>query len=527
LNLDAWNASCVDSTLQSRFCGTTPFKPAPVIKIVIVEDQPLTLVGIRMSLGEVDGFQVIGEATTGVDAVSETLRLEPDVVLMDVSLPDMSGLEAATALKKLLPNTRVIMFTSHHGAETVIAAVKAGAEGFLSKDRSLEEITSAIITVSQGNYWIDPVIADSIIRNSVDTSLSFTKWETQVLTLLRDGVNIKAVANQLRTTEDAVTAVMRGMFKAISTLSDEGGVEPLLHTKAPPEIGNLFEGKYAIQATIGRGGAGCVYKANHIFMGREVAIKMLHNSLLDDRDALRGFRQEAMTVACLDHPNVIRIHDFGVSNAGDPYLVMEYFEGETLRELLRKHKSLSPAQFFDVFVPICDALAAAHSAGIVHCDLKPGNILIKHHGSSTVLPKLVDFGLAKFAEASRSPSNVQPGEVIIEGTPAYMSPEQCSGQPVVIASDIYGLGCVMFESLTGMTVFGGSNPVEVFANQINAQPPLLSEVLPNAQFPPDLEHLIFLMLQKDPARRPQRVDEILQVMLRLRTHYSERNHAQV
>lgn len=543
MSLDAANVPMRDLTVQSTYCGQKRYTPTQKIKILIVEDQPLTMVGIKMSLSEIETFEIVGQATSGIDAVSEALRLVPDVVIMDISLPGMDGLQATAAIKKAQPNIHVIMFTSHHSPDVVVTAVRAGADGFLSKDRSLEEIAAAINTVQRNNCWIDPVIADSIIRDSLDARLSLTRWETQVLTLLRDGQQINDVAKQLRTTEDAVTAVMRGLFKAIARLTpddlDASGSASGVNSgssnsigmanavgadsQMAPQIGQLFEGKYAIQNTIGRGGAGCVYHAHHIYMDREVAIKMLHHSLLEDRDALRAFRQEAMTVACLDDPNVIRVYDFGVTNGGDPYLVMEYFEGETLRELLTKQPQLAPLQFFDVMLPICDALATAHSMGIVHCDLKPGNILVRHDANGLQI-KLADFGLARFTELENAAdqAELQPGEIIVEGTPSYMSPEQCSGEPIVAASDIYGLGCVMFESLTGSTVFSGTQAVEILGKHVHARPPLLQDIAPEAHFPFELEHLISSMLDKDPANRPE-IQTVRELMNKMRLQYAERS----
>jgi DNA-binding NarL/FixJ family response regulator len=487
----------------------------PNISVLIVEDQPLTLAGIKMSLADVPLFNVVGEATSGADAITRALDVVPDVILMDVELPGMDGIEASETIKRALPNTHIIMFTSHTSPAVVFAALKAGAEGFLSKSRSLEEITAAITAVNKGIFWIDPQVAKTVMNAAHDAHLHLSPMEKLVLESLQDGVSIAQLAPRLGATEDALTSAVKGVF-GLFAMVPEQPFQPNFAPNIEPAIGTIFEGKYLIQSVAGKGGAGLVYRANHIFMERDVAIKMLHSTALHDSEAVRSFRQEAMAVACMEHPNIIRVYDFGVSVGGDPYLIMEFCEAATLRQILKSQMRLKPLEFFEVFIPICDALRTAHERGIVHCDLKPSNILVHPEGPS-VTPKLADFGLAKFVHAERehAASLEDSTSRTVQGTPDYMSPEQCLGEPLEPQSDIYSLACVMFEALVGRPLFEGKHAMEIFSQHIHAEPIRLNKAGEGLVFPIQLEELVSSMLEKDPRARCQSMTEVCDVLQQL------------
>jgi serine/threonine-protein kinase len=331
---------------------------------------------------------------------------------------------------------------------------------------------------------------------------------------LRDGVTISKLASRLGATEDAITSVIKGIFKHFSAMP-EPEFEPGSHSSdGQPAIGDLFEDKYLIEDIAGKGGAGLVYRAQHVYMEREVAIKVLHSPLLKDPAVLTSFRQEAMAVACLEHPNIIRVYDFGVASSGFPYLVMEYAKAVTVREMLQSQPRIEPSQFFEIFIPICDALRSAHALNVIHCDLKPTNILIKQFESG-LIPKLADFGLAKFVqpqEVSDTPPEQTGGTRVVEGTPPYMSPEQCLAEPLDQASDIYSLGCVMYEALIGRPVFYGKDAMETFHQHINKVPIPINRALHGVAFPPELEKLIDSMLKKERHNRIQTMDEVCETL---------------
>ena len=261
-----------------------------------------------------------------------------------------------------------------------------------------------------------------------------------------------------------------------------------------------------IESLLGNGGVGAVFKAKHLFMDRHVALKLLHPEFAEDRLVMRNFQREASAVAKLHHENIVGLHDFGISQTGEPYLVMEYIDGTNLFEVLQKEHQLKPARLIKICRQICAGLAEAHAKGIVHCDLKPSNILLRGSEPNEIV-KLVDFGLAQVMP--HEPLNDSPitTKFFICGTPPYMSPEQCSGVPLSALSDIYSLGCIMYEALTGTNVFEGKTAMETFARQCEFVPPPMSSIV-GTSIPPQLEQCVIRMLAKDPKQRPQCAKEI-------------------
>jgi DNA-binding NarL/FixJ family response regulator/tRNA A-37 threonylcarbamoyl transferase component Bud32 len=525
-------------------------------KVLLVEDQPLTLLGIRISLQELDRFEIVGEATNGVDAVALQKKLRADVVLMDVSMPQMDGIEASWQIKRDFPETKIIIFTSFKSGDVVSAALGTGAEAFLTKDRSVEQIAATIDAVLKGNMWIDPLVADSVVREHHQQTqampVQFATRELEVLKLIRDGLNFQQIAAKLSTSDDAISALMKGLVdtfassarvanrksivaesitaesNAIESSATESGTResigaesiadeeakaayksPSLLTPAMaiPEEGYLFEDKYLMQSVIGQGAGGFVVRAEHIYMKREVAIKVLHHSLLDDKKAMRDFRREAMSIACLNHDGIISVYDFGLSANRQPYLVMEYYQGITLKDLLEKEQRLTLPRFCAIFSEICSAMQFAHDHNIIHCDIKPANILIKE-ADGEIHIKLADFGLAKAITSDARVNLESSASIFVTGTPAFMSPEQCRGQEVTPLSDIYSLGCVMAEALTGEKLFLGNTAMEIMSQHINAPPPTLAQLNPSVVLPSELELMIFTMLQKEPENRIKTVTEV-------------------
>ncbi len=258
-------------------------------------------------------------------------------------------------------------------------------------------------------------------------------------------------------------------------------------------------GPYEIVDRLGDGGMGTVYRAHHAALGRDVAIKALA-VLGQDPRLLQRFEREARVLAGLDHPNVATVHDYLVVN-GKPYLVLELVDGETLSERIARGP-LPSGEVQSIGMALVDALAEAHGKGIVHRDLKPANIKITPRGRVKVL----DFGLAKPVGAGSpidSPSVVTTSLAVL-GTPCYMSPEQARGEAIDARTDIWALGCVLYEMLAGTRAFGGETVSDVIASVLRDAPDL--DRLP-AGTPPPLVALIERALQKDPARRPQRVDD--------------------
>jgi tRNA A-37 threonylcarbamoyl transferase component Bud32/outer membrane biosynthesis protein TonB len=249
-------------------------------------------------------------------------------------------------------------------------------------------------------------------------------------------------------------------------------------------------GRYRLLQKIGEGGAAEVFCAHDDHLDRPVAIKLLHPQYTWDKDARHRFSVEAKVVASLSHPNIVSIYDFGEGPDGTLFIVMQFVEGTDLRAALVEVGRFSPEEMASVALPVCSALAAAHARGLIHRDVKPHNIMVDRKGGVC----LTDFGIVK---AISGPALTQTGMTF--GTAAYLSPEQATGAPVTPASDIYSLGCVMYEMLAGTPPFIGDNPVAVAYKQVWEQPTPLHMLAPHA--PASLESVVMRCLHKDARMR--------------------------
>ncbi len=271
-------------------------------------------------------------------------------------------------------------------------------------------------------------------------------------------------------------------------------------------------GPYEIQSPLGAGGMGEVYRARDTRLDRTVAVKILPSHLSDSPEAKQRFEREARAISSLNHPNICTLHDVGHQDGID-YLVMEYLEGETLADRLAKG-ALSPEQVLKYAIEICEGLERAHKNGVVHRDLKPGNVMLTKTGA-----KLMDFGLAKAATQEKPPSSgltatlMSPGgshpltaQGTVVGTFQYMSPEQVEGNDADARSDIFALGAVLYEMATGKRAFAGKTTASVVAAILASEPQPISSIRPMS--PPALEHLVSTCLVKDPEARWQCVSDV-------------------
>ena len=269
-------------------------------------------------------------------------------------------------------------------------------------------------------------------------------------------------------------------------------------------------GHYTIISRLGAGGMGEVYHARDEHLRRDVAIKVLPDTLTADAEALSRFQREARAIAALSHPNVVAIHQFD-SNAPTPYLVMELLHGKTLRTLLREALVLQVARCAAIVAPVCAALEAAHAAGIVHRDIKPDNIFL-HETPDGEVVKVVDFGIAKLMDdAQPSPNDALTQRGTLVGTPAYMAPERLVGSPYDARSDIYSVGVLAYHALTGEMPLPVDQPNvgEMVKLHLTTRPRPLRER--NPVVPQVLSEVVMEALDYDPVRRPplRRIAETL------------------
>jgi serine/threonine protein kinase len=263
--------------------------------------------------------------------------------------------------------------------------------------------------------------------------------------------------------------------------------------------GYVVAGRYKIVSQIGRGGMGVVYKVEQASLKAVHALKILDSGKAS-QTAFARFQKEAQASFHLNHRNLIRVYDLGVLEDDYPYLVMDYAEGITLSELIKSRGKLPVNEALEIFLQVCDGIGYAHEHGVIHRDLKPGNIMLTET-SGSVIVKIVDFGIAKFVEADEQQSLTRTGEVF--GSPLYMSPEQCMGLQIDLRSDIYACGCALFETLTGDPPFLSGTALATMLKHQTETPSTLQQATLGEKFPDSLEYVVAKLLAKLPADRYQ------------------------
>ncbi len=269
---------------------------------------------------------------------------------------------------------------------------------------------------------------------------------------------------------------------------------------APPR---LLGGRYQVGELLGYGGMAEVHRGRDLRLGRDVAIKMLRTDLARDATFQERFRREAQNSAALNHPAIVAVYDTGeeISAAGEkqPFIVMEFVNGQTLKEVLAQEQRIQPRRALEMIADICAALEFSHRHGIIHRDIKPGNVMITQNGQV----KVMDFGIAR-ALASGATTMTQTSAVI--GTAQYLSPEQARGESVDARSDVYAAGCVLFELLVGHPPFVGDSPVSVAYQHVREDPKAPSDI--NHEISPDVDAIVLKALAKNPLNRYQSAQEM-------------------
>lgn len=272
-------------------------------------------------------------------------------------------------------------------------------------------------------------------------------------------------------------------------------------------LGQVIDGRYELNTILGKGGMGLVFGGRHVLLNLPIAVKIMLPEVATLPDYLRRFRREARAMSAIAHRNVVRVYDFGTANEL-PFIVMEFLEGRSLESWIDDHDGLRTLAEIDaVMQQVFDAFEVAHVAGVVHRDVKPGNMYLAQESDGREVLKVLDFGLAHFDDGTEGAKPLtQAG--MVSGTPTYMSPEQCRSLQVDASTDLYALGCVLTEFLQRAPPFIGASSMEIMTQQMLAIPPPLARPLGSEPIPPLLERLRLDLLAKLPARRPQSVGEV-------------------
>lgn len=297
-------------------------------------------------------------------------------------------------------------------------------------------------------------------------------------------------------------------------------IDPAPVKDEDPYIGAVFDDRYEIISRLGQGGMGIVYRARHTIIGKNVAIKLLRMEYCHDQGVVERFIREAKAASRIGHPNIVDVTDFGQLQDGQIYFVMEELVGDTLGQVIKDSSNgIEKNRTLDLSIQIAQGLAAAHEKGIIHRDLKPENIFVVNPCTDAVIDdatgsqkdyiKLLDFGIAKFNNI-KAPRITRLGSIF--GTPQYMSPEQASGEDADHRGDIYALGCILYQMVSGKLPFIADTFMGTLTKQIHKKPAQFKTIRPDLDLPQDLEAVVMKMLNKDPSKRYQSMRQVIRAL---------------
>lgn len=272
---------------------------------------------------------------------------------------------------------------------------------------------------------------------------------------------------------------------------------PLEFVGKDPLVGALIKNRYAVDCVVGKGASGIVYKATRLLMGGVVAVKVLHSYEGADSKSLEKFNREVTALEHLRHPNIVSFFESGITDDGQPYLVMDFLEGTPLTALIAKGP-LDPSRVLHITLQACSALQVAHNQGFVHRDMKPDNIVLDR-SSSLDFVKVCDFGISYTIFENRMNTMARP--TTVAGSPAYMSPEQCRGLPLDHRTDLYSMALVVYEMFTGRKPFKANSNKEFMVKTVNEKLPMMRAVRPDLEIPEPVDLVVARALQKNPNDR--------------------------
>lgn len=527
-------------------CITSDRTNTNAIRLLIAEDHEVVRLGLKLSLQGFDDLQVIGEASNGTDVIDKAARLKPDVIVMDVGLPGVDGISATNEIKKSC-DSKVLILSSHTDENTIMAAFKAGADGYCIKDSAVESVRQAIHKVASGGTWLADELALKAFRLVNTKQFAETKRysilpenELEILSLILEGASVREIAANYKMSEMDVYSYMTQVLHRIAqgkVNSDSGAPQRKLSnehefaricetcstphtslidnctecggkTKANELIGSIFADRYEILSLLGAGAGGSVYKARHRFMKNLVAIKILHASHMQEIQLMQRFSLEAQALSKLKHPNITAITDFGITSNGAAFMIMDYFEAVSLSKIIDEFGFLTIEQVLPVFKQICDGLQFAHEQGVIHRDLKPNNVLVSNFGKPEMVVKIADFGTVKLCKPLVNNNVVATEMGQVFGSPLYMSPEQCRGDEIDYRSDIYSMGCLMYECLVGLPPIVGKSVIEVMYKHMHEECPHIGDTEPGALLNDFCQGLVMKALQKDKNQRFKSMSEL-------------------
>lgn len=438
--------------------------PAPRTILVAEDDDSVRALVKKYLEGKGHAVRTVADGQAVLDELAVTDDI--DVVILDIMMPHVSGLEVLAELRKRGDTTPVIMATAAASSDDIVKALSLGADDYVTKPYSFP-----------------------VLLARIDTRLRLRAPDLQTTI---------EIAPDPHTPEKERVHADPALVQRLRHVADKWRKRPAHIEELAP--GAVIAERYVVEAAIGSGGYGAVWRARHIDLAQDVAIKVLHEDI--SRGAAEQFRKEAQKACRVRHQSAVRVFDFGALANGATYLVMELLDGPPLEAVIRAEAPLSWRRCVEILTPVTAALAAAHKQGIVHRDVKPGNVVLHREdgdleGKHTTVPKLLDFGIAKDLGDLTHDS----GGVIV-GSPAYIAPERLRGNPYDGRSDIYACGIMLHRMLTGSLPFDEtlSDFEKIALWHVSEPPPRPSLRVPT--LPKQVDDACVAMMSKDPARRP-------------------------
>lgn len=481
-------------------------------RILIVDDVEENRAVLARRLAR-EGYEVASVAS-GEAALAAIAEEAFDLVLLDVLMPGVDGFAVLERIKAN-PDTRaipVIMISALDDMASVVRCIEHGAEDYLAKPFDPVLLRARIGVSLEKKRWHDRetdylrqvtrvIEAASAVEKGTYTPGTLAAVVARDDELGRLARVFDTMAAGIRARESRLREQLRELRTDVSLATHEHRtVAPSLNAGGPFTLGTRLSGRYEILRLIGQGGMGVVYQVLDHELNEVIALKAIADNLLaDDPEVAENFRSEIRLARRISHRNVVRTHDLGEAN-GTAFVTMEYVEGLTVRELLETRGKLGVSSALALARQYAEALAVAHAAGVIHRDVKPENALVDAEG----ILKVMDFGIARLAEATSS--RTQTGMIV--GTLSYMAPEQLLGEEIDVRADLYALGGVLYECLTGHAPFEAGTATALIAKVLTAAP--TPPIEHNPDVPPALSALVLQLLSKAPDDRPPSAAALLQ-----------------
>lgn len=461
--------------------------------VLVVEDDPTLAKLIAEVLSNDE--HAVDVLNDGEEGARQLCSGQYALAVLDWDLPGKCGPDICRAYRESGGKSPVLMLTGRSKPTEIETGFDAGADDYLTKPFSLKEFRARVKALLRrtGEYQIPEAVSSAPV------------------------VTPKPPAPPAEQPAIKSCWVCGREFDLSYELCPDDGCNLVL-AKADPLIGQILDDRYTVTERVARGGMGAIYKGHHERLRKPVAVKVLHSTVFfEDPAAIKRLGQEAVIVGRLNHPNIVSVYDFGVTPTGLPYLVMDFLDGITLGDVVKKDGPLTVDRAINLFLQIAGGMRAAHEAGLIHRDLKPSNIMLLNDSGNQELAKILDFGIAKVLPESGIDIEklTQTGETL--GTVFYMSPEQCSGGQLDYRSDIYSLGCVMYEALIGLPPFQSKNPLATIQLQVKGKPLPFNEARPDYSIPAELEAIVMKTLEKEPSKRHQSMSELRDDIRKLRS----------